>query len=172
MVTRMSGKAPFVAALFVLLAAGCSTVRETAPGAPAPAPLLATAEPKPQPTPAADRPAPAKRPSKPAPPAPQPASRTSPAAGIDANVTREPGGKSLLVSRGADTQPVPLFRQAIVLADVRATLAGLPAQPKAEFQRGLLTLTFPRGNQSEVTAAINKALAVPEVTRLRANLPP
>ena len=54
---------------------------------------------------------------------------------------------------------MPLFRQAIVLANVRAAVAGLPAQPKAEFQRGLLTLTFPRGTQPEVATAINRTLA-------------
>ena len=85
---------------------------------------------------------------------------------------RDPADNSLLVSRGTATEPVPLFRQAIVLASVRAAVAGLPAQPKAEFNRGLLTLTFPPGSKTEVTAAINKALTVPEVTRLRANLAP
>jgi hypothetical protein len=55
---------------------------------------------------------------------------------------------------------------------VRASLAGLPGQPKAEFQRGLLTLTFPPAPQAQITAAINRVLAIPEVTRLRANLPP
>ncbi len=72
----------------------------------------------------------------------------------------------------APAQPVPLFRQAIVLANVRAAVAGLPAQPKTEFQRGLLTLTFPRGTQAEVAAAVNRALAVPEVSRLQVIPPP
>ena len=67
----------------------------------------------------------------------------------------------------AQAQPVPLFRQAIVLANVRATVAGLPAQPKAEFQRGLLTLTFPNGTEAEVEAAVKRALAVPEVRRIQ-----
>lgn len=165
----MSGKAPFVAALLALAAAGCSTVRDTAPSAPAPATIIAaTARPQPQPTPVKKT---APRPAKPTPPAPKPAPQTTPASGINANVTRG-SGNSLLVSRGPKADPVPLFRQAIVLADVRASLAGLPAEPKAEFQRGLLTLTFPRASQAQVTAAINKALTVPEVTRLRANLPP
>ena len=72
----------------------------------------------------------------------------------------------------APAQPVPLFRQAIVLANVRAAVAGLPAQPKTEFQRGLLTLTFPRGTQAEVAAAVNRALAIPEVSRLQVILAP
>jgi hypothetical protein len=164
----MSGKAPFVAALLALAAAGCSSVSDTAPSVPAPAPIVATTRPQPQPTPVNKT---APRPAKPTPPAPKPAPQTTPAAGINANVTRG-SGNSLLVSRGSKADPVPLFRQAIVLADVRASLAGLPAEPKAEFQRGLLTLTFPRASQAQVTAAINKALTVPEVTRLRANLPP
>jgi hypothetical protein len=46
-------------------------------------------------------------------------------------------------------------------------VAGLPAQPKAEFQRGLLTLTFPRGTQAEMAAAVNRAFAVPEVSRIQ-----
>ena len=72
----------------------------------------------------------------------------------------------------APAQPVPLFRQAIVLANVRAAVAGLHAQPKTEFQRGLLTLTFPRGTQAEVAAAVNRALAIPEVSRLQVILAP
>ena len=75
----------------------------------------------------------------------------------------------IIVTRAgaAQAQPVPLFRQAIVLANVRAAVAGLPAQPKAEFQRGLLTLTFPRGTQAEMAAAVNRAFAVPEVSRIQ-----
>ena len=75
----------------------------------------------------------------------------------------------IIVTRAgaAQAQPVPLFRQAIVLANVRAAVAGLPAQPKAEFQRGLLTLTFPRGTHAEMAAAVNRAFAVPEVSRIQ-----
>jgi len=62
--------------------------------------------------------------------------------------------------------PVPLFRQAIVLANVRAAIAGLPAPPKAEFQRGLLTLTFGQATSEQIAAAVNRAIEVPEVTRL------
>jgi hypothetical protein len=167
----MTGKAPLALIVFALLAAGCTTMRETP--APAPAPAAATAQaapkPKPQPTPVKKRPTTTTRPLKPAPAA---AAKPTPprAATINANVTRD-ADNSLLVSRGTATEPVPLFRQAIVLANVRAAVAGLPAQPKAEFNRGLLTLTFPPGSQGEATTAINKALTIPEVTRLRANLP-
>jgi hypothetical protein len=164
--SRMSGKVPLVAALLALASAGCGTVREAAPGTPAP--VIATARPQPQPTPVKKT---APRPVEPAPPSPKPAPRKPPAPDINANVTRE-SGNSLLVARGPKAEPVPLFRQAIVLADVRASLTGLPAEPKAEFQRGLLTLTFPRASQAQVAAAINKALTVPEVTHLRANLTP
>lgn len=168
----MTGKAPLALIVFALLAAGCTNMRETPAPAPAfaPAAAPAAAQPKPQPTPVKKRPAPAARPVQPA-----AAAATEPAppraATINASVTRD-AANSLLVSRGTATEPVPLFRQAIVLANVRAAVAGLPAQPKAEFNRGLLTLTFPPGSQSEATAAINKVLTVPEVTRLRANLPP
>jgi len=146
-------------------------VRDTPAPAPAQAPA-ATApavKPKPQPTPVKKRPT-TSRPAK-TPATTQPATTPpSPAAAVNANVTRE-AGNSLLVSRGTTAAPVPLFRQAIVLANVRASVAGLPNPPQAEFRQGLLTLTFPPGSQSEATTAINKALTVPEVTRLRANLP-
>lgn len=77
-------------------------------------------------------------------------------------------GRSLVVARpdasGAD--PVPIFRQAIVLAAVRSALAGYPSPPVAEFKHGLLTLTFPRGTEAEIATAINRAIAVPGVARL------
>jgi hypothetical protein len=66
---------------------------------------------------------------------------------------------------GSD-DPVPLFRQAIVIASVRSAVAGSPAAPEAAFRNGQLTLAFRRGSPSEVAAAVNRALAVPEVTRL------
>jgi hypothetical protein len=171
MLPTMNGKAPLAIMLLALLSAGCTTVRETPAPTPAPVPAAAPpAAPKPKPTPAKKRPAATTRPVKPAPTTPVKSAPPRPAAPINASVTRE-ADNSLLVSSGTATEPVPLFRQAIVLANVRAAVAGLPAQPKAEFNRGLLTLTFPPGSQGEVTTAINKALTVPEVTRLRANLP-
>ena len=164
----MSGKAPIAIVLFVLLASGCTTVRET----PAAAPAVVAPAPKAKPQPAlVKKPATVSRPAKPSTSSPVATAPQRVAAQINANVTRD-ANNSLLVSRGTTAEPVPLFRQAIVLANVRAAVAGLPAQPKAEFQRGLLTLTFPPGSQGEAATAINKALTVPEVTRLRANLPP
>jgi hypothetical protein len=174
MLPAMTGKAPLAFTLLALLVAGCTTAREKPPTAPAPEVSTATPapKPKPQPTPAKKRPASTTRSVKPAPPAaPVAATPPRPAAQINATVTRDTDN-SLLVSRGPTTKPVPLFRQAIVLANVRAAVAGLPVQPKAEFNRGLLTLTFPPGSKTEATTAINKALSVPEVTRLRANLAP
>lgn len=152
-----------------LLAGGCASWRPPAVTTPAPPPesgISPRAVAAPAPTPTRR---PAQRPIARPTPRPAPAPAAPPAAAIRANVTKD--GSSLLVARGPAAAPVPLFRQAIVLANVRAAVAGLPAQPQAEFQRGLLTLTFPRGSQSEITTAINKALAVPEVSRLRANLP-
>ena len=170
----MTGKTPIIAMLTALSLAACTSVRKTpAPSAPTvatTAPVLAP-QPTPKPTPSQAKPRP--RPGPSATRATPTASSAPPrtATAINARVSREPGGNSLLVTRGSAADPVPLFRQAIVLANVRAAVAGLPAQPKAEFQRGLLTLTFPRGTQPEVATAINQALTIPEVTRLRANLP-
>lgn len=78
-------------------------------------------------------------------------------------------GSSFLVTRRNTTSlpPVPLFRQAIVVAAVRAAVAGLPAEPTTEFSGGTLTLNFARGSPVEVASAINRAIAVPEVLRLR-----
>jgi hypothetical protein len=69
------------------------------------------------------------------------------------------------------TQPVPLFRQAIVLANVRAALSGSTPEPRTEFRRGLLSLSFDQGNPSQIASSINRALSVPEVNRLVVDLP-
>ena len=149
-----------------LLLGGCASFRPpTEPTAPPPpqqaASLREVAPPAPKPTPH-PRPRPAAEPT------PSPVRTPANPETIQGSVLRD--GDALIITRGAAT-PVPLFRQAIVLANVRAAVAGLPAQPKAEFQRGLLTLTFLVGTKPDVVSAINRALAVPEVTRLRANLP-
>jgi hypothetical protein len=69
---------------------------------------------------------------------------------------------------GADrARPVPLFRQAIVLANVRAAVAGLPAPPQAEFRQGLLTLKFRGASEKEITAALQRTMEVAEVTRVQ-----
>ncbi len=163
----MPGKTPLVAIFAALSLAACTSVRETPPPPAAPVPPTAPALTPPPPPQATPRATPRPR----ARPTPRPAAPAAPTpAAIRGNVVQE--GNALLVSRGPASAPVPLFRQAIVLANVRAAVAGLPAQPKAEFQRGLLTLTFPRGTRPEVAAAINRAIEVPEVTRLRAILPP
>lgn len=86
----------------------------------------------------------------------------------------DPGFSSLVVKRGdpSTLRPVPLFRQANVLASVRAALAASPAQPRAEFTHGTLKLTFDRGSNEEIAAAVKQALAVPEAENIRVSLQP
>lgn len=79
-------------------------------------------------------------------------------------------GRDLVVTHRVVSQPVPIFRQAIVLAAVRAELAKSPIEPKAEFLKGILTLTFDRGTSAEVAADINRTLDIPEVAALNALL--
>ncbi len=88
---------------------------------------------------------------------------------VDADTSWIDYGSTFLVTRrNTGTVPaVPLFRQAIVVAAVRDAMAGLPAEPTAEFSSGSLTLNFTRGSPEEIAAAINRAIAVPEVLRLR-----
>jgi hypothetical protein len=83
-------------------------------------------------------------------------------------------GRTFLARReqAASNDGVPLFRQAIVLASVRAGLAGTPAAPQAEFRNGLITLTFDRGTPQQIAASVNKTLDGREVSRLRVVLPP
>jgi len=94
-------------------------------------------------------------------PKPVPSPSTAPvvAAPPTAAIISKPGAPA--------TQPVPLFRQAIVLANVRAAVAGLPAPPQAEFRQGLLTLRFRETTPDQVAAAVNRAMSVPEVTRVQ-----
>jgi hypothetical protein len=92
-------------------------------------------------------------------PVPSPSSATVVAAPPSAAIISKPGAPA--------TQPVPLFRQAIVLANVRAAVAGLPAPPQAEFRHGLLTLRFRETTPDQVAAAVNRAMSVPEVTRVQ-----
>lgn len=84
---------------------------------------------------------------------------------INADSTWTTYGRSLIVTRGADIA-VPIFRQAIVLAAVRDALADSPVAPKAEFLKGMLTLTFNKGTSAEIARDINRAIAVPEVAKL------
>jgi len=162
----MAGKALISALLAVLLTA-CTTPRTViepaataAVVAPATAAPAVVAPPRPPATRTTARPVAR-------PPAPPPAATSELGTLIRGHVTRE--GHTLFVTRGANN-PVPLFRQAIVLANVRSALAGTPAT--AEFRRGLLTVNFPSGTNRQIAGAINRVLQVPEVTRLRANLPP
>jgi len=150
-----------------LLLGSCASLRPTA-APPATTPQQPPASPR-EVAASASKPAPRPGPRPAVKPRPSPVRTPAATETIQGSVQQD--GNALVITRGAPI-PVPLFRQAIVLANVRAAVAGLPAQPKAEFQRGLLTLTFPNSSQPEITAAINRALAVPEVNRLRANLPP
>ncbi len=160
----MTGKVLHVALFAVPLLGGCASWQKTPATEPKPnqqivvlpnATLGAATAPL-RPATTIQRPASATTAAKPAPP-PTPAK----------------AGPIMVTKAGTiPAQPVPLFRQAIVLANVRAAVAGLPAQPKTEFQRGLLTLTFPRGTQAEVATAVNRALTVPEVSRLQVILAP
>lgn len=165
----MSGKALIaVLTAALILTGGCTRVQEkTVPQGPSSVAPPRTAPPKP---------APARTPPKPTPPAsaPAPPRETAPPPRppradlpslINAPAAWTNYGNSLVVTRGKP-QPVPLFRQAIVLASVRAAVAGSPAAPRAEFRRGVLTLSFGRGTNAEIAAAINRAIAVPEVTRM------
>ncbi len=166
----MSGKILIaVLAASVILVGGCTRVHEEAKpqdrASITPAP--GTEPPKPVPSRTPAKPATPPRPpavSRETAPPPAPTRAELPPL-INAAAAWTDYGKSLVVTRGRH-QPVPLFRQAIVLASVRAAVAGSPAAPRAEFRRGLLTLTFGRGTNAEIAAAINRAIAVPEVTRL------
>ncbi|MBE2179356.1 MAG: hypothetical protein IAE97_02690 [Chthoniobacterales bacterium] len=162
----MSGKILIaVLAASVILAGGCTRVHEEAkpqdrvsvapPGTVPPKPVPARTLAKPS--------TPPRPPEAPREAAPPPRADLPPL--IHAASAWTDYGKSLVVTRGRH-QPVPLFRQAIVLASVRAAVAGSPAAPRVEFRRGRLTLTFGRGTNAEIAAAINRAIDVPEVTRL------
>jgi hypothetical protein len=163
----MSRKALISPILGALLITACTTPRTTVE-VPATTATVVTAESSIVP-PNTIRPSTSTHPT--APLAAQSATPTAPqpqlASLIRANVTRD--GNTLYVSRGAANAPVPLFRQAIVLANVRSALANTPAT--AEFRRGILTVTFPRGTAQQIASAINRTLQVPEVNRLRAVVP-
>lgn len=77
-------------------------------------------------------------------------------------------GQSMIVTRAntPDAPTVPLFRQAIVLAAVRAAVAGCASPPVAEFKHGLLMLTFAGGTPADIANAVNRAIAVPDVVRV------
>lgn len=164
----MSRKAPlaFVSAAMAFGLTGCATIKPSAGNLPPESVAAPLAQPSP-----VSAPAPQIRPVSTGKPATPPnvtavADHSDLIAMIGGQV--EDQGNALLVTRaGTATAPVPLFRQAIVLANVRAALSGHPAGPSAEFRRGILNLTFRRGTPVQMAAAINRTLLVPEVTRLR-----
>jgi len=82
-------------------------------------------------------------------------------------------GRSMVVMRGngGSEKIVPLFRQAIVLGQVRSAVAGSEAVPSAVFSHGTLTLDFSHGSTEAVATAVNKALSIPEVGNVQVLLP-
>lgn len=169
--SRMQSKVLIAIAVAALLAGGCTTHRPesiTQNNRPATtiAPYAVTPPSSPSPTPSPVR----KTSSSVAP-------KTTPAPSADiiflirAKATWIEHGRSLVVITSTAGQPVPLFRQAIVLASVRAALAKGSIRPDAEFRRGLLTLTFSNGTPAQIAEAINRALSIPEVRKLVAILP-
>lgn len=169
----MSGKVLITIAGVVLLA-GCAPTREVAPEAgkltppPAPAPQSPTAASTTATTARTTPPRPAARP--PTPPTPAPAYSDLPRM-VRGQASWIQRGEVLAVNSAAGAEPVPLFRQAIVLANVRATVAGSRAMPRVEFRRGVLHLDFDRGNSPQIADTVNRALTVPEVTRVKVTLP-
>lgn len=157
----------------ILPLGACTKARNEAPAPPA----VAEVKPPPAASPAPPRPA-AKRTIPRATPSPMDAPAGRPRTTqpdlpslIQASSSWLEHGTTLLVVARGQSQPVPLFRQAIVLANVRSAVAGSPAAPRAEFRNGRLTLAFDRGTNPEIAAAVNRALSVPEVTRLEIRLP-
>lgn len=158
-----------------LLIAGCSTAREKS----TPPPPVHREEPKaaPSPTPAAvakktpvKGSTPTSTPSHPKPkPRPQQLQTSAPphqdlAALIGDGASWMDYGNTIIITRGgaAARQPVPLFRQAGMLASVRAALSNSPIHPWTEFRHGQLVLTFTKGSNSEIAATVNKALSASE----------
>ena len=157
-----------------LFAAGCAAPR----GNTSPIPAVSPAEARPAP------PEPsrhfqrteARSPAKPTPArparAPQPAASRLPEM-VNGSFAWIESGRSFSASAGkqpSGATPVPLFRQAIVLADVRAALASSPARPVATFRQGTLTLSFSGGSDSEIADAVNRALQTGEVSRVEATI--
>ena len=163
----MSGKALIIIIASAALLAGCATTPPPATlPTEKPAPSVHSTD-LPPPAPAL-RLKPATRPPTAAASA-KPAPSKNLADHINGIVVQN--GRSLTVTRGIPQPPVPLFRQAIVLATVRTTLNNSPATPQASFQRGELHLLFDRGSNEQIASTINRVLTVPEVTRLHATLP-
>jgi len=172
----MSGKALVtMAGTASLLIAGCAGTHQSVP----PPPPVAVGASLPSPKPAVttkslegkSRPPLRTSLAKPQ-PKPKPATEEL-TSSIRGDCTWVAPARSLVVKKAGtpdSPQQVPLFRQAIVLAKVRAALAGTPAAPRAEFHQGTLTLTFNRGSSAEIAAAANRALSTQEVDVMRLEL--
>lgn len=165
-----------VCAASSLLFAGCGTVREQTPVAARPAdkvPADAIAPPK---TPA---PRPRIKTLSAAKPRPKQAVPTA-----NTVTTQLPGlvqgsfrwtdpGRSFTATANdvrPEVPPVPLFRQAIVLADVRAALASSPARPKADFRHGALSIEFRGANDAQIADAVNRVFATGAIERVDATI--
>jgi cytoskeletal protein RodZ len=157
----MAGKALRILLLVAPLLTGCALWEKKAPAAsPEAKQIVAQAEHTKPPTTSVRRPRTTSSPTTAtSAPTSQSSAQTAPADGGNAVIVTKPGAST--------AKPVPLFRQAIVLANVRASVADLPNPPQAEFRQGLLTLTFPRGTSTEVNKAVNRAMGIPEVTRVQ-----
>lgn len=168
----MAIKTPIIPlCIAALLIAGCNTAREKS--TPPPPVHREAPKPSPSPTPAtAARKAPVKslspapshpkpKPQQPKPPAPP---HQDLAALIGDGASWMDYGSTIIITRGgtAARQPVPLFRQAGMLASVRAALSSSPIHPWTEFRHGQLVLTFTEGSNTEIAAAVNKALSASE----------
>jgi hypothetical protein len=162
----MSGKALRILLFVTPLLAGCAILSPKPPVAPAqskdiaaPAIRASGTETKVTPRRNDTRVRPSSSRPKPATTSPTPSTQASTA----------PFSSAPIIKPGAPTtqQPVPLFRQAIVLANVRAAVADLPAPPQAEFRQGLLTLKFRGANSDQIAAAVNRAMSVPDVARVQ-----
>lgn len=177
----MTSKACIVAPwLLLLAAAGCAPQSNRLQHAPIPTQtaVVAPTPVRPQPQP---RPAPPRRPHAKSAPTPTPApaapvgktSYSTLPSMITDRVSWTDQGRSMAVVRDAAAadKTVPLFRQAIVLGQVRSALADSEAAPAATFGHGALTLDFSRGSAEEIAAAVNKALAIPEVGNVQILLP-
>lgn len=154
--------------------AGCTTAREK-PAPSTPASVAPAPKPDPTPTPVVAKTKPRSTPR----PAPRPATAPAPTRSdlpglIGGGATWVDPGRTLVVNRGTPgaRQPVPIFRQAGVLAAVRANLAGAPAKPHAEFRRGVLTLTFDGGDNAEIAAAVRRAMNTPDAGAMGVYLNP
>ena len=162
----MSGKALRILLLATPLVTGCAILSPKPPVVPSQSQDLTT--PAARPTGAEIKAAPRRVDARARPASSRPKQATaSPTPPSGASTA--PFSSALIIKPGAPAtqQPVPLFRQAIVLANVRAAVADLPAPPQAEFRQGLLTLKFRGANSDQIAAAVNRAMTVPDVARVQ-----